>query len=94
MNHLKFKIKILISSRLSCDAKGNYPITFEWFLDDKKLEPSNGIQIKTRDDESRLIIKSLSIDHIGIVKCVATNEFGRDSQTANLVFNGLYLKSS
>lgn len=75
--------------RLSCDTKDSkYPIAFEWLLNNRKLETSSNVVIKNRDDESRLIIKSLQIEHIGTVKCVASNEVGWDSQTVNLYFNG------
>lgn len=75
--------------RLTCDIKqGRFPIDFEWFLNNKKLESSSDLLIKNRDDESRLIIRSLSIEHIGDIRCVAINELGRDSQTANLFFTG------
>ena len=78
--------------RLSCDTKdGKYPIDFEWWLNNKKLESSGNVVIKNRDDESRLIIRSLQIEHIGTVRCVASNEVGQDSQAVNLFFNGAYM---
>lgn len=61
---------------------------FEWLLKNKKLEPSSNVVIKHREDESRLIIKKLEIEHIGTVRCVASNEVGQDSQSVELLFNG------
>lgn len=79
--------------RLSCDIQQDtkLPVNFNWLINNKKVEPSKNVVIKDREDESKLIIKSLSIEHLGLVKCEASNQVGTDSQTVNLFFNGQLL---
>lgn len=74
--------------RLNCDLlKGSKPIKFGWFFEDEPVRHDDRLQITYRDDMSSLMIKDLSIEHIGTYKCVARNDQGSDQQTVAVLAN-------
>ena len=77
------------SIKLNCDlVQGSKPIQFSWFFNDEPVRESERLQIDNRrDDVSSLIIKSLSVDSVGVYKCLAANDHGRDQQTVAVYVN-------
>ena len=76
--------------RLTCALIQGESVNFEWFLNDRKLTENKRRKIKLGDDSSELTIKSLTVDDLGEIKCTVSNTYGRDSQKAQLMFNGEY----
>lgn len=75
--------------RLNCALiRGEQPVTFEWYLNDRKLAENNNRKIKISEDSSDLIIKSLSVDDIGRYNCISSNELGSDRKEVHVVFDG------
>ena len=76
-----------IRSICSIERDESSELTFEWFLNDQKLVTNYRRKIKINEDSSELIIKSLSIDDLGELKCTASNKYGQDNQKGLLYFN-------
>ena len=75
--------------KLNCNLiQGLQPLHFEWFLNDQKLEPNSKRRIVINEESSELVIKSLSVDDIGEIKCTVKNSFGQDTQKTALLFDG------
>lgn len=78
---------------LPCNVmKGARPIKFQWLKDDRPLsefDSSNHYQIETKNSISNFIIPEISADDSGNYSCVASNEFGFDSQWTFLQVKGL-----
>lgn len=74
--------------KLNCDLmQGSKPIKFSWFLNDEPIRESDELQIIVREDESSLVIKSLSVDAVGRYQCVGENEHGSDQQAVAVYVN-------
>ena len=74
--------------RLICALlSGEQPVSFEWYFNDRKLIENSNRKIKTGEDSSDLIIKSLSVDDIGRYQCSSSNELGSDRREVDVYFN-------
>ena len=78
--------------RLNCALIQGESVNFEWFLNDHKLEQNSKRRIVQNEESSELVIKSLSVDDIGEIKCIGKNKYGQDSQKMSLIFNGNQFK--
>lgn len=79
--------------KLNCDlVQGKQPVTFEWYFNDEKLANNDRIKVRTGDDFSNLMIRSLSIDDNGDYYCIGSNQFGNYKRHASVYVNGVYLK--
>ena len=76
--------------RLLCALTQGESVDFQWFHNDKKLESTNRRKIVFKDDSSELIIKSLSVDDLGEINCIAKNKYGQDVQKVQLLINGWF----
>ena len=73
--------------KLKCRVTGEPDPSVEWFLDDEKVEADKTIQIGVVGDMHSLTIPEASLDDEGEYKCVATNDAGSASSTAELLVN-------
>lgn len=66
--------------------EGDFPVKFEWFFGDEKLENGQrGIFLNAFDLQvSNLMIKSVNEKHIGNYSCIIKNKAGMDKYTASL----------
>ena len=74
--------------RINCALIQGDGVEFEWYFNGEKIAESNKRKIKTNEESSDLVIKSLSIDDIGNFQCVAKNEFGVMKKDIDDAFNG------
>jgi len=77
-----------ITARLFCSIKKGKNLKFDWYLNNDKLETNDERRIVSHEESSELVIKSLSINDIGEIKCICKNQYGEDVQKAFLLFNG------
>ncbi|XP_074605158.1 cell adhesion molecule Dscam1-like [Brevipalpus obovatus] len=68
--------------------RGSLPVRFEWLYNDRSMEPSSKIQIESTTKSSTLILESLTILNAGNYTCRASNSFGFDQSTSNLIVEG------
>ena len=78
--------------KLNCASIQGESVNFHWYFNDQELDSNSRRKIVSNDGSSELVIKSLSVDDIGEIKCIGQNEFGQDIQRVSLVFNGRYQK--
>lgn len=71
--------------KLTCKISGKPTPTIEWFRDDDKVKPDKRIKIDYDGTESILLIKKTILDDEGLYKCVATNDNGTVSTSAELL---------
>ncbi|XP_074605146.1 cell adhesion molecule Dscam1-like [Brevipalpus obovatus] len=68
--------------------KGSLPVQFEWLHDEKFIQSSPNIVIDSSKKSSNLIFESLSASNAGNYTCRASNNFGSDVSTSNLIVEG------
>lgn len=74
--------------RLLCATVQGESVSFDWYLNDKKLEQDKRIKILNHEDSSELVIKFLSVDDQGQIMCKGFNKYGESTQKTQLIFNG------
>ncbi|KAF6210674.1 hypothetical protein GE061_013781 [Apolygus lucorum] len=77
---------------LQCEAKGEKPIGILWNMNNKRLDPKNDARYTIREETtlpngvlSDLSIKSTGREDSALFTCVATNSFGSDDSSINLI---------
>ena len=78
--------------KLNCNLLQGELANFQWFLNENKIDQNNRRRIINNEESSELIIKSLSIEDLGEIKCTSINKYGQDSQKVSLLFNGKFGK--
>ncbi|XP_074593818.1 cell adhesion molecule Dscam2-like [Brevipalpus obovatus] len=68
--------------------RGSLPVQFEWLKDGKSIESTTKLEIDTSKKSSALFLQSLSISDGGNYSCRASNSFGFDQSTSNLIVEG------
>ena len=69
-------------------SSGSQPIDFEWLKDHRPLLPSiDRYKIDTVDDLSSLTVRRAQPSDAGLFTCKATNQFGSDSTSSQLLIN-------
>ena len=76
--------------KLNCNLLQGELANFQWFLNENKIDQNNRRRIINNEESSELIIKSLSIEDLGEIKCTSINKYGQDSQKVSLLFNGKF----
>lgn len=72
-------------ARLECQLGGGSPANkIEWFKDDKLLKEKDGLKFELTDDVCALLIPKASPHDCGVYQCVATNDSGSSTTTAEL----------
>ena len=76
--------------KLNCDLlQGGGQVEFVWLFNNEKLVESSRKRIKSNDEFSYLVIKSLSVDDIGRYTCIArSSENESDRKDVDVIFNG------
>lgn len=72
---------------LECELKGEPQPDIEWFRDDEKVKESKRVRMNFDGKSSSLTFKPSELDDEGEYTCVARNEFGSGSTTAELLVN-------
>lgn len=76
---------------LTCSLrKGNTPVTFTWFKNERAISNSSkpNIKIINGPRKSFFSIENLNSDTIGNFTCRATNSFGMDSESVRVYAEG------
>lgn len=71
-------------AHLECQLGGSPASKVEWFKNNKPLMESNGVKFRLKDDVCALHIASVTSDDGGVYQCVATNDSGAATTTAEL----------
>lgn len=71
--------------KLTCKLSGKPEPIIEWFKDDHKVKPDERIKVDYDGTSSTLVIRKTVLDDEGLYKCVATNENGTVSSSAELL---------
>lgn len=72
---------------LSCQAEGSKPLNIEWSPSVENINTRN----TNKGIISELYLNSLHSSQTGIYTCMATNSYGYDHMTINLVVRGMGL---
>ena len=81
--------------KLNCDLLQGSQVEFIWYFNNEKLAENSRKRIKSNEETSYLVIKSLSVEDIGRYTCVAqSSEFESDRKDVDVLFNGQSLFSS
>lgn len=77
-------------AQLTCIVtKGDFPLLFEWLLNDNQITPSMGISIVSVGRQTSLLIaQNVTSRHAGSYTCRASNPAGHSVSTASLVVKG------
>lgn len=76
---------------LQCEAKGEKPIGIVWNINNKRLEPKGDVRYTIREETlpngvlSDLSIKRTERSDSALFTCVATNSFGSDDTSINMI---------
>ncbi|XP_014244432.1 Down syndrome cell adhesion molecule-like protein Dscam2 isoform X12 [Cimex lectularius] len=79
------------STVLQCEAKGEKPIGILWNMNNKRLDPKSDIRYTIREEilphgvVSDLSIRTTGREDSALFTCVATNSFGSDDTSINLI---------
>nr|XP_015914381.2 Down syndrome cell adhesion molecule-like protein 1 [Parasteatoda tepidariorum] len=68
-------------------TKGDSPLKFRWFLNNKGIQNGSQFHISTQPDISVLVVKQLTGLSSGNFTCQVNNAAGKDTHTASLVVN-------
>ncbi|XP_074605117.1 cell adhesion molecule Dscam1-like [Brevipalpus obovatus] len=68
--------------------EGSLPIDFEWLNGNSVIRSSKNMVVDKSQRTSSLIIKSISISDTGNYTCKASNQFGSDISTSQLIVEG------
>ncbi|XP_074593981.1 cell adhesion molecule Dscam1-like [Brevipalpus obovatus] len=68
--------------------KGSLPVQFEWLKDGKIIQTSSKIEVDTSKKSSDLLLQSLAMSDAGNYTCRASNSFGSDQSTSQLIVEG------
>lgn len=86
---------------LQCEARGEKPIGILWNINNKRLEPKSADNRYTIREEilpngvlSDLSIKRTERGDSALFTCVATNAFGSDDTSINMIVQGTVFFSS
>ncbi|GIY51862.1 titin [Caerostris darwini] len=73
-------------TELSCSVKrGSLPISFEWFHNDKLIADHQKYKLSNTQISSLFLIGKVTASDIGNYTCKATNLYGEDRKTANVL---------
>ncbi|XP_071041345.1 cell adhesion molecule Dscam1 [Parasteatoda tepidariorum] len=74
------------NAKVACVVtKGDSPLKFRWFLNNKEIQNGSQFHINTQPDISILVVKQLSGFNRGNFTCQVNNAAGKDTYTASLV---------
>ena len=75
------------AAKFKCRATGEPDPTIEWFKDDEPVETSKTLKASVIGDMYTLAISETTLEDEGEYKCVARNDVGSASTTAELLVN-------
>ncbi|PRD27456.1 UNVERIFIED_CONTAM: Dscaml1 [Trichonephila clavipes] len=97
----KFEVKFVSNTvpkgkdtELKCEAEGELPIRFEWEKDKQHLDPQSLKRLSAVKESgpqsavSKLVIKDAGRSDSALYTCTASNEFGSDNTSIQLVVQG------
>uniref|UniRef100_A0A5F8G8G1 Limbic system associated membrane protein n=1 Tax=Monodelphis domestica TaxID=13616 RepID=A0A5F8G8G1_MONDO len=61
---------------LKCEASAVPAPDFEWYRDDTRINSANGLEIKSIEGQSLLMVTNVTEEHYGNYTCVAANKLG------------------
>ncbi|KAE9553836.1 hypothetical protein FO519_002966 [Halicephalobus sp. NKZ332] len=70
------------TAQLDCEFEGEPTPVASWFLGPKRLQSSDGIEIISTNNSSKLIISKVDERHLGEYLCTVRNNIGEDLATA------------
>lgn len=74
---------------MECQVGGTPPPKIQWYRDNKIVEEDEEMKVELTDDLCALVIPNVNSDHQGLYRCVATNDYGSTTTTAELLVNEL-----
>ena len=97
--HFEIKLKNQTARRgepavLQCEAQGEKPIGILWNMNNKRLDPKSDSRYTIREEIlangvlSDLSIKRTERSDSALFTCVATNAFGSDDTSINMIVQG------
>ncbi|GFS81159.1 titin [Trichonephila clavipes] len=69
--------------------RGEFPVTFRWLHNGKDVSHQSKYKITTGESSSTIHIGKIQAIDIGNYTCVATNRYGKDEMTSNLLIESL-----
>ena len=72
-------------ARLECQVGGTPPPKIEWYKGNEIVEEDDKLKIRLADDLCALVIPNVNSEHQGVYRCVATNDYGSTTTTADLL---------
>ncbi|XP_067138851.1 neurotrimin-like [Centruroides vittatus] len=72
----------------TCTSLSPKSLSFTWLKNGKELTQSSEIRIKNDKEYSVIIIDPIEVHSQGNYTCVVSNDFGKDSFTAELLVEG------
>lgn len=73
-----------------CHVTGTQPIKVSWAKDNREIRPGGNYKITCVENRPRLKILKVSKVDSGLYTCLASNDIGKDSCTAQLGVQGIY----
>lgn len=78
---------------LTCGIEGGAaPFRFEWYKDGKRVHQTTTLTIITSDIVSNIRFKTLAMTDSGNYSCSASNSYGSDSFTTEVIVEGKCLR--
>lgn len=101
--HFEIKLRNQTARRgepavLQCEAQGEKPIGILWNMNNKRLDPKSDSRYTIREEIlangvlSDLSIKRTERTDSALFTCVATNAFGSDDTSINMIVQGLIFR--
>ena len=72
-------------ARLECQVGGSPPPTVQWYRGSELLLENDDLKVELTDDICVLVVRKVNADDQGVYRCVATNEYGSTTTTAELL---------
>lgn len=73
---------------LNCILSSGDEVSFDWFLNGKRVAPNENIYINQHEDSSMINVRSMGLDQAGEYRCLASNRFGKDERSTLIKLDG------
>lgn len=73
---------------LNCILSSGDEVQFDWFLNGKRVVPTENVYINQHEDSSMINVRSMSLEQSGEYHCVASNRLGKDDRSAIIRLDG------
>lgn len=73
---------------LNCILSSGDEVQFDWFLNGKRVVPTENVYINQHEDSSMINVRSMGLEQSGEYRCLASNRLGKDERSTLVRLDG------